>query len=227
MIEGEPVNVIFTDFAKAFDSVPHKRLLIKLQSYGIHGKLLEWIRSFLSNRRQRVRVDGVYSEWAHVKSGVPQGSVLGPILFVLYINDMPKVVENTCKLFADDAKLSGKATNSVSIQNDLNNLTEWSLTWQLPFNYGKCKCLHIGKSNPKYDYVMHGRTLDKVDCEEDLGVEVDRELKFHKQTSSSVKKSFRMLGLIKRSFQNKKEETFPLLYMALVRPHPLSRIRAT
>ena len=76
-------------------------------------------------------MDGVYSEWAHVKSGVPQGSVHGPILFVLYINDMPKVVENTCKLFADDAKLSGKATNSVSIQNELNNLTEWSLTWQL------------------------------------------------------------------------------------------------
>ena len=125
---------------------------------------------------------------------------------------MPKVVENTCKLFADDAKLSGKATNSVSIQNDLNNLTEWSLTWQLPFNYGKCICLHIGKSNPKYDYVMHGRTLDKVDCEKDLGVEVD--LKFHKQTSSSVKKANRMLGLIKRSFQNKKEETFPILYMA-------------
>ena len=166
--------MIFTDFVKAFNSVPHKRLLLKLQSYGIHGKLLEWIRLFLSNRRQRVHVDGVYSEWAHVKSGVPQGSVLGPILFVLYINDMPKVVENICKLFADDAKLSGKATNSVSIQNDLNNLTEWSLTWQLPFNYCKCKCLHIGKSNPKYDYAMHGRTLDKVDCEKDLDVEVDR-----------------------------------------------------
>ena len=92
--EGEPVDVIFTDFA-TFDSVPHKRLLAILQSYGIHGKLLEWIRSFLSNRR--VRVDGVYSEWAHVKSGVPQGSVIGPILFVLFINDMPNVVENTCK----------------------------------------------------------------------------------------------------------------------------------
>ena len=114
-------------------------------------------------------MDGVYSEWTHVKSGVPQGSVRGPILFVLYINDMPKVVENTCKLFAEDAKLSGKATNSVSIQDDLNNLTEWSLTWQLPFNCGKCKCLHIGKSNPKYDYVMHGRTLDKVDCEKRFG----------------------------------------------------------
>ena len=144
-------------------------------------------------------MNGVYSEWAHVKRGVPQGSVLGPILFVLYINDMPKIVENTCKLFADDAKLSGKATN---------NLTEWSLTWQLPFDYGKCKCLHIGKSNPKYDYVMHGRTLEKVDCEKDLGVEVYRELKFHKHTSSSVKKANRMLGLIKRSFQ-KKRGNFP------------------
>ena len=114
--------------------------------------------------------------------------------------------------------------NSVSIQNDLNNLTEWSLTWQLPFNYGKCKCLHIGNSNLKYDYVMHGRTLNKVDCEKDLGVEVDSELKFHKQTSNSVKKANRMLGLIKRCFQNKKEETFSLLYMALVRTP--SRIRS-
>ena len=214
--EGESVDIIFTDFAKAFDSVPHLRLAVKLESYGINGKLLEWIKSFLNNRR---RVDGVYSDWAYVKSGVPQGSVLGPILFVLFINDMPKVVTNICKLFADDAKVSGKATNSSTIQDDLDNLTEWSIKWQLPFNYKKCKCLHIGRNNPMKQYSMHGRILDEVECEKDLGVEIDAELKFHKQTSSAVKKANRMLGVIKGTFKVKNEKNFPLLYMSLVRPH--------
>ena len=150
---GDSVDVIYTDFSKAFDSVPHQRLLRKLENMGITGNVLEWIRSFLSNRSQCVRVEDELSSWKPVKSGIPQGSVLGPTLFVVFINDMPEVVDNLCELFADDAKLFRDVhlrdeENNVSLQNDLNALGGWSKQWQLPFNVGKCKCLHIGNCNP-------------------------------------------------------------------------------
>ena len=100
-----PVDAAFLDFRKAFDCVPHKRLLMKIERLGITGNLLKWITDFLSNRQQRVLINGISSEWTEVSSGVPQGSVLGPLLFILYVNDLPSQVSSFCKLFADDAKL--------------------------------------------------------------------------------------------------------------------------
>ena len=212
------VYIIYTDFSKAFDSVPHARLLKKVKSYGINGKLLKWIESFLSNRRQQVKVGESVSKWVPVKSGVPQGSVLGPILFVLFINDMPDTIQNTCKLFADDAKVFCNASNS-SLQLDIDSLALWSQNWQLPFNINKCKSLHLGRNNPRTIYSMNGHFLEQVDDEKDLGIIIDKELKFHKQTSAAVKKGNKMLGLIKKTITTKNENTIPLLYMTLVRPH--------
>ena len=102
---GEEVDVIYLDFAKAFDKVPHKRLLSKLKGYGIKGKIYDWIKDFLSNRKQRVVVNGKFSHWIHVKSGIPQGSVLRPILFLIFMNYLPDVLNCCLKLIADDAKL--------------------------------------------------------------------------------------------------------------------------
>lgn len=220
----DSIDVIYTDFSKAFDSVPHQRLLRKLENMGITGNVLAWIRSFLSNRSQCVRVEDAVSEWKPVKSGIPQGSVLGPILFVIFINDMPEMVENLCELFADDAKLFRDVhlrdeEKNRSLQSDLDALVNWSKKWQLPFNVGKCKCLHIGNSNPCWKYKMDGRCLEDVDEEKDLGVMIDKELKFHRQTALAVKKANMALGLVKKSFAFLDDQTLPLLFKPLVRSH--------
>ena len=104
------MDAIYLDFSKAFDSVPHRRLLLKLEAYGIKGSLLRWLESFLTGRRQRVAVNGNLSSWAPVDSGVPQGSVLGPLLFICYVNDMPEVVHSALRMFADDTKFSVELT---------------------------------------------------------------------------------------------------------------------
>ena len=172
--EGKCIDVLYTDFSKAFDSVPHARLISKIEKYGIAGKLLNWVKAFIGNRKQRVKVKDCLSQWADVTSGVPQGSVLGPILFLIYVNDMPSEIQNVCKLFADDAKLFCRITKEPStLQSDIESLYTWSKRWQLPFNVEKCKILHIGKSNPKHNYYMNGRILEKIETQNDLGVLMD------------------------------------------------------
>ena len=157
--DGETLDMIYLDFKKAFDSVPHKRLLLKLESYGIRGKLLTWIDSFLSNRKQKVKVGEELSEEVDVLSGIPQGSVLGPLLFVLFINDLPNNIKSECFMFADDTKLFNSTNNNQTLQEDIRELEKWSATWQLQFNALKCKVLHIGKNNPKLKYTFQNIQL--------------------------------------------------------------------
>ena len=145
--KGGIIDVIYIDFAKAFDSVPHHRLITKLQSYGIGGQILKWIKSFLSTRRQRVVLGGAMSDGIYVISGIPQGSVLGPVMFVCFINDLPDGVSSLVHMYADDTKLGRHIESIVDnhlLQTDLNILMEWSLKWQLRFNASKCKILRIG-----------------------------------------------------------------------------------
>ena len=121
--KGKPVDLVYLDFAKAFDKVPHKRLIIKLKSHGVDGLVLEWLRDWLNNRRQRVIVNGKYSGWKPVSSGVPQGSVLGPDLFLIYINDLDNGLVAKIKKFSDDTKLSkvvSKLEDSMNLHNDLD-----------------------------------------------------------------------------------------------------------
>lgn len=222
---GGNIDNIYLDFAKAFDSVPHRRLIIKLQSYGIEGKVLNWIDSFLTDRRQKVLVNGSESRWAKVLSGVPQGSVLGPILFVCYINDMPDTISSLIYMYADDTKIS-RVVNMKSdwkaLQKDLNSLQEWSNKWQLKFNSSKCKVMHLGNDNRKHRYSMMEneviKTLEESAQERDLGVLIDDELKFVKHIENAVSKSNQLLGLIKRSFVYKNGEVMKKLFTSLVRP---------
>ena len=164
MDAGIDLDIIFLDFSKAFDSVPHQRLLSKLESYGVCGPVLEWTRSFLSSRRQQVVVEGVVSSWVQVLSGVPQGSVLGPLLFVCYINDMPDMITSFIYMYADDAKILNSVSGDVdqaSLQSDLDTLTEWSKEWQLTFNVNKCKVMHIGRNNRNIQYSMQDHKVGR------------------------------------------------------------------
>ena len=158
---NKPTDVVFLDFCKAFDSVPHGRLLYRLEQYGIGGALLEWLRNFLTNRRQRVAVRGIiYSEWTNVKSGVPQGTILGPILFLIYINDLPDGVSSSVKLFADDTKVYRELSDAEGVasllQSHLDLMSNRAKTWQMTFNPDQCEVMRITHhrdfSIPKYHF---------------------------------------------------------------------------
>ena len=219
----DTIDVVYLDFKKAFDSVPHERLLIKLQAYGFSDNLLRWIRGFLSNRTQKVRVGAEMSSTASVKSGIPQGSILGPVLFTVFINDLPLAVNSICKVFADDTKVYNSPRNSHVLQNDLLALQQWSDKWQLHFNISKCKVMYIGKDNPAKPYTMalEGKafTLQSCDEEKDLGVTFDRYLTFDAHIYKIINKANSILSIIKRTFDYLDKHMFLTLYKSLVRPH--------
>ena len=157
--EDKAVDIVYLDFQKAFDKVPYKRLLAKIKAHGIDGNVYLWLENWLSNRKQRVVLNGKSSQLLNVTSGVPQGSVLGPVLFLIYINDLDN--ELCCKIskFADDTKIGNKSVTSFQrqqIQNDLDKLMEWAERWQMKFNIEKCKILHIGNKNQQAQYTMNG-----------------------------------------------------------------------
>jgi len=147
---GRKYGCGFLDLAKAFDKVPHKRLIETLQKHGIGRRLKCVIDSWLTNRRQRVCIKGVMSGWMRVLSGVPQGSVLWTLLFLVHINDLDTGLINKLHKFADDTKVFGKVTDGSareSILEDLNRLVNWADRWKMEFNVKKCKLMHVGKGN--------------------------------------------------------------------------------
>ena len=219
---GWPVDVVYLDFAKAFDKVPHHRLLMKLASHGITGKVAGWIKAWLSNRTQRVVLNGKKSQCKPVRSGVPHGSVLGPLLFLIFINDIDSGVSNTILKFADDTKLLAPVNspnNALSLQEDLNQLFNWSQEWQMLFNVEKCKTIHFGYNNPEYPYSMDGKNLSSVDHEKDLGVIIHSSLKPAVHIAEKVKKANRFLGMINRTFKHRSKQMMLQLYKSMVRPH--------
>jgi hypothetical protein len=138
-----PVDVKFMDFAKAFDSVPHRRLLLKVKQYGIRGNILAWVKDFLQGRTQFVSVRTGNSSNSNVLSGVPQGSVLGPILFVVYMNDLPEGMLNHTGLFADDAKLVGEISATRNLQSDIDKAMQWALFGIWIFSLPNASIYHL------------------------------------------------------------------------------------
>lgn len=216
---------MYLDFQKAFDTVPHARLVKKLASYGIDGEMLAWITEYLNDRTQVVRVNGESSTTGEVISGIPQGTVLGPLLFVIYINDILENVNSDGLLFADDAKIFRTISckeDSLLLQDDIGKLEEWSDLWLLKFHPDKCHLLTFGKlENIMYchGYKVGGTEIEHVFDEKDLGIVMDSEMAFAEHITQKVKKANSIVGIIRRSFSSLHQDTFVKLYTAFVRPH--------
>lgn len=222
--EGGGFDVIYLDFAKAFDKVPLKRLMRKVWAHGIRGRAYTWIKQWLTGRKQRVVLNGKFSSWKDVLSGVPQGSVLGPLLFLIYINDLDEVVAKveTVKKFADDTKV-GKAVKTdkdrAELQQALDNLMEWAENWGMEFNVDKCKIMHMGRNNPKFSYTMAGKSLLETMEEKDIGVKIANNLKPSSQCAAAAKTAQGVLSQITRAFHYRDRHVFMNLYKQYVRPH--------
>ena len=220
--DGFSVDEVFLDFRKAFDKVSHQRLLYKLlHQMNIDSTLLDWIASFLSSRKQRVKVNNSYSSWAPVTSGVPQGSVLGPMLFVVFINDLPSVIKTNCKLFADDSKIYGKVNNEADqllLQEDLDACYKWANDWKMTFHPKKSKVMHIGNKNNRYLYLLGHNLISETKKETDLGILVSDNLSWSEHVANCAKKANRVLGMVKHTFSHMDKEMFISLYQTLIRP---------
>ncbi|CAM5145241.1 unnamed protein product [Eretmochelys imbricata] len=220
--KGDPVDIVYLNFQKAFDKVHYQRLLRKLSCHGIRGKILSWIENWLKDREQRVGINGKFSEWRGVTSGVPQGSVLGSILFNLFINDLEKGVNSEMAKFAYHTKLLKIVKTKADceeLQKAFTKLSDWATKWQMKFNVDKYKVMHIGKNNPNYTYNMMWANLATSNQEKDLGVIVDSSLKTSMQCAAADKKAKGMLGIIKKGIENKTENLLLPLHKSMVRPH--------
>ena len=221
--KGGQTDTILLDFAKAFDVVPHQRLVMKLYYYGVRDKPLHWIQNFLANRTQEVVVEGEKSKLGQVTSGVPQGSVLGPTLFLVYINDLGDKLKANVRLFADDTVLyqTIRGQEDVeSLQTDLQTLEEWENTWQMKFNVTKCHLLVVTKkSEPiKTSYQLHGHQLEQVNKAKYLGVEISNNLSWADHIKSTSKKANRTSAFVYRNLKGCSTKIQNYCYKTLVRP---------
>jgi len=217
------VDAVFLDFAKAFDSVSHMRLLGKAAFYGIRNNLQLWLKDFLTERRQRVVVNGTCSSWSPVKSGVPQGTVLGPILFLIFINDLPDAIKSSIKLFADDTVIYRKIETSddqLILQKDLQLLETWASRWQMKFAPKKCHTLRITlKKNPsEFTYNLYNTMIEGVKFHKHLGVYISCSLNWSKQCEEVKKKANRVLAVLQRNIHSASRKVKEHAYLALVRP---------
>ena len=218
--EGIPVDVFYFDFKKAFDRVPHNRLILKLQCLGIDGKVLDVIKDFLMGRNFRVSVNGQFSSFKDILSGIPQGSVLGPLLFILFINDLPQCLNNTVKMFADDLKLIANSSDKTVVDSDLKSLEEWERNWLLEFNTSKCKVMHLEfNDNEHLEYCLDDKILNKTVQEKDLGVLTSGTLLWNDQIESCVSKANQMICWISRNLISREKSLMLRVYKTLIRPH--------
>ena len=221
--EKGQVDMVILDFSKAFDKVPHQRLMSKLWNYGIRGDTHAWIKSFLMGRTQRVVVDGEASAWVPVESGVPQGTVLGPQLFLAFINDLPKAVSSRVRLFADDCVLYRKVETNAdchALQEDLRSLEEWERQWCMSFNAAKCSSISITRKQKKvlHQYSLHNQILERVDSATYLGVELSSNLTWANHINKTCHKANRQLAFLRRNLPINRTHVKETAYKGLVRP---------
>lgn len=219
------VDCIYLDLKKAFDKVPHERLLWKLEhGGGLNGVTLKWMESYLRGREMRTIVRDVRSEWRTVESGVPQGSVLAPILFLIYINDMPEGVNSYINLFADDAKLCRRIKSEEDcniLQEDLDRIWRWSKRWVMEFNVNKSHVMEMGRSvrRPEGTYRMgDGVVLKKVNQEKDLGVIMQNDGQPESHINRIFGETYNLVKNIGLAFHYLDKEMMRKLIVTMIRP---------
>ena len=218
-------DAILLDFQKAFDKVPHHRLLYKLKYYGISPQALNWVHSFLTNRTQQVLLEGNMSSSINVTSGVPQGSVLGPLLFLIYINDLPDYIQNnsTVKLFADDTIIYHPINNQqdyIALQEDLDSLQRWESDWLMHFHPQKCQTMHItNKRNIiQSTYTIHNHKLQTTDTAKYLGIHIHSTLNWNTHINKTAQRANTTSAFLHRNIRTCPRKTKHLAYTTLVRP---------
>ena len=217
-------DVVYLDFSKAFDTVAHNELLVKLHSLGITGNLWSWFRAYLTDRRQSVCVNNCLSTSLPVLSGVPQGSILGPLLFLVYINDLPSYASNSnLLLFADDTKCLKSITNLADchkLQDDIDKLSLWCNQWRMKFNITKCVLLSFHSKQVKviHSYQLNGQSINSCEVHRDLGILLSHNLTWSAHYNHITARAYRMLGLLRRTFSTTNSPiTKKYLYISLVR----------
>ena len=216
-----PVDVLCIDFAKAFDSVSHAKLLYKLERIGFRGKLLAWFKNFLLNRYQSVRVNESMSSFIKVESGIPQGTILGPLFFIIYIDGLSKNIKNGMNLYADDSKLYGSVANAFDLsifQRDLDTVTNFCNAWQLNINNSKCEVIHFGLNNPSQIYNVNGNVVPEKSSYKDLGVTISSDLSFSKHYDNICKVAYFRMKQIDLSFACKEVPFRLFMYLTYIRP---------
>jgi hypothetical protein len=218
----QSVTIAYIDFKSAFDCISHSKLLQKLSCYGIKGNLFFWISAFLSNRSQRVKINSSLSSSHQVTSGVCQGSVLGPLLFNVFINDITDLLDpsTTAKLFADDIKLYSSFSNILPncLQSQLNIIERWSSVWQMRISHSKCNILTIGHHQANNKLQIDNHNIDTVETANDLGVTIDSKLSFHPHITNIVSKANQRKSLILRCFLSRNPANLLRAFKVYVRP---------
>ena len=222
--DNRKISTVYIDYSKAFDTVSHTKLFQKLEAYGVTGNLFSWISQFLACRRQVTRVGESLSDAVYLKSGVVQGSCLGPLLFLLYVNDVTTTVNDnvTCKLYADDIKLYSVVNTSrdrSALQHCLDRLKEWSDNWQLQISTSKCTNRNLGRSRPDVcTFTLGDDTLSAETSVKDLGVTIDCNLKYTEHINNIVAQARRRSALVFKCFQTRDVSVLSRAFQVYIRP---------